>query len=921
MLPLVIFLLVGIIYPLSKYKFFLFNISNVGIGYHSTQQLVDLSQELAKLVKVVPLWHFALYYKKKLNAMRKNEYDVFKMYGVIGTKRDVKKASRGYDKLKDILIATRLKLSGTALSLCCGRGGWEQVIAPMHKINKIFSYTLGAGGAHFGHESFTEKPFEGKHKVHLQYLDVRTLPTIPADVILFDGGESHPDAEVEAARFLKLLRGAVDHQLVGPEQDFIFKILNPCHPDIIAYLKELQVRTGKGSLYRCSHSRNSTLEMYFVSTKAGNIENNIRDSLAHSFTRASNARAEKAREYMEGGMKRPVIFGDILQPLDMSESIKQLGRPLNESGRSYAQWESINVYPYGYRGGKGNVIPELCYAATSGLSSNMPGLDYWKLTDTTPEGFMKTFLQKIDIAPVENTPYDDEIKLIYEAMAEHYHKKGIRGRELSWEEVEKQLNKQGAAHFIDTSYENIQDFLNDPTWQQQVEACRTALDAGKPINGVFATMGKREKKETPGAPKGSRMVAFLPIAMRVLELKVFGMMDQLSKPKNDPFGVGGVGLHDLGEVLRRRFIPNGCAESTDIAGFDTRIGVKMMSNEYNHFLSKLGFGHTAKQFYRLYCYPHILVPMAATGLVRSELLKGWGQRMSGSRPTYDMNTKTREMIFLLRLVKAMGTQKEKIKATVVDILNDPNKYGISAMTSGDDHSSFFTRGFQEAFSATKNIFHEIGFPRKNLPANINAPITTNISEVEFCSHRYERVTYFQASTERTVDRYMPTRMAAEIVGKARTWLGGSSEGMPAMAWISAQAVNLLVHYHHLRTCRALGLFYKAVVPPNLMPSARGYDIHRRPWMRPGPILDVVNDLLFGESTLYPVPGFRVEYFNHLGYLPPHIEQHYDPGFTDMRRQRWRYGLHSLARSLIERYNTGGEIEVLDLWRASDMIQV
>lgn len=161
----------------------------------------------------------------------------------------------------------------------------------------------------------------------------------------------------------------------------------------------------------------------------------------------------------------------------------------------------------------------------------------------------------------------------------------------------------------------------------------------KPIHGIWSTMGKREKKKSPSGPKGSRMIAYLPIPMRLLELKYLGSVINFTKPQHNPMGVGGVGLHDLGERLSRLWVERGMID--DIAGWDTRVSATMLEMELD-FIGKCYEGSSEdrkiiENLYKIYKYPHILVPMESD-YTRRELLEGFGQHMSGSVVTYGMNT-------------------------------------------------------------------------------------------------------------------------------------------------------------------------------------------------------------------------------------------------------------------------------------------
>lgn len=82
------------------------------------------------------------------------------------------------------------------------------------------------------------------------------------------------------------------------------------------------------------------------------------------------------------------------------------------------------------------------------------------------------------------------------------------------------------------------------------------------------------------------MVAYLPIAMRMVKIKYLGNLVKLTKPDINPTGVGAVGLHDLGERMRRLWKQSGISD--DIAGWDTRVSATMIELEYIlvHHLTK-----------------------------------------------------------------------------------------------------------------------------------------------------------------------------------------------------------------------------------------------------------------------------------------------------------------------------------------------
>nr|AKL90425.1 NSP1 [Guaico Culex virus] len=906
--------------------FFYFPIPRIGwnsrgvyrVGHASIEALALQLGRLSQLFSTSDLHLTYQRYKEFLNSLNYAQFNAMKMFGVTATRRRFNKASRGYDKLFDLLIISRLKIYGKVLSTCCGRGGWEQVIAPNPSVESIHAITFGSGPGRLGHENFTQKPFAGMHKVKLTYGDARSMAPQQPDFLLFDGGESHPNPNKEAQRFHELLVSVTQKHLHPQLKGFIWKILVPTYPPTIKYLTEIQAKYGMGALYRSAHSRTSNIEMYFISTTPIDISRSIRTIASHIFMKASTKQTEPSREYTDvNTFVRPEISSklNLLKPLNLNKSISELGSRVTEVGRNFAQWKSHGVYPVGNRGSSNTNIPALAAQLTKGLVDNLPGLTSWLATDTTPRGFSKTFLQKIDIAPGESNPYENELTEIYQAKADYYKSIGFKYREYSWEEVQQLANKQGAAHYIDIHYSNISDFFKNPDWISICEKVRSDLQSGTPTQAIFSAIGKREKKLSPHGPKGSRMVAFLPIAMRLLELKIFGNLSEITHPEMNHFAVGGLGLHDLGMRIEERWVA--AAESTDIAAFDTRIGLVWQSLECM-FLMRLGLPNIVKSMYRLYAFPHVLIPYPGV-YTRSELVEGRGQRMSGSKVTYDMNTETRNNITILRWVKALNIPTSEISMFVHEIMKPNNIWNIHGVTSGDDETSMFPHELAAKFSGTFNIFHEIGFPRKDIPASMPNPIITEITDVEFCSHSYERITYYQESTGETAYRYMPTRSVHEIIGKARIWLGGAHTGLESEAWISAQGNNLLVNYHHLRTCRALGMAYKAISNPKLILTANGSSFLKREWMREGEILDVINAILFGESTRYPKPNFSVEKLRHLGYLHVHRETGYDPDSMKRSRANWRDRLKPLCQEIITKFDTGGSMEIFSDWRQNTLV--
>jgi 23S rRNA U2552 (ribose-2'-O)-methylase RlmE/FtsJ len=869
-----------------------------------------------------PLRDWIKEYKGEMVNLSKTGFDTFKARGVRPIIKDELVTSRGFDKLKEIIRLTRVFPTGNVLSLCCGRGGWEQAYARLPGVTNIKAITFGPGPGHEGHEPFTNKEFPGRHKVNLLYGDAREYPKTDHDTLLFDGGESDTDPEKEVIRFNDLFRRAVMRQIYPGTKCFILKVLTPTDDETLKMLSEIQEITGKGAMYRVSSSRNSTLEVYFVSTPRANLSSRIKTILKTVMERARKGRKLAPRKIgPDYTYYRPQIVTkavEVLQPLDMTAAIAELGPTVPEEGRNYNHWENKGVYPTGVEGSTGMKRNEYGLRCANRLLSNLPEFDDWKLTNTTPEGFVEVFNRKIDITPKEDHAHNEKMREVYLGLADHFRKMGYRHREMSYDDILKQANRSGAPCHIDV-HQSVGDFLNTPDWRKEVERVRKGFLEGKPTKAIFNTMGKREKKKMSKI-QGSRMIAYLPIPMRMLEMKVFGNLLKLTKPSLNRFGVGGLGLHDLGSRIEE--VWKGFGVSNDIAGFDTRVGVVIQSLE-SMFIQELTDNVELKEIvglmYRMYAYPHILIPIPSV-FRRSELLAGRGQRMSGTNPTYSMNTITRLAIFCTEIVVGKNIPLSEIRREVTRIMAGSHGWGdIGGTISGDDATFTSKEQHVALLRNTGEVLEEIGFPRKNMAPSQKAEVAESIEEVDFCSHHYERISYYDSYSKRTVYKYAPTRGVAEIVAKSLIRVGGQDRELDSQAWLSAQGNNLLVNYPHLRTCRALGMAYKAVVNPNVVLSDRGGMIRPRPWMMTGDVLDVFNRVMFGDSTNYPIPDFRVREWGHVGYMKQAREQIYDPNCFKAARARWRDGLRRDVERAIYELSTGGNTDIMDGWRPRVLI--
>lgn len=728
---------------------------------------------------------------------------------------------------------------------------------------------------------------------------VRVVDTSQYDTVLFDGGESRTDYSEEKDKFYDLFHSGVLPAINSNTKGFILKILTPMDPRIIKDLEEIRKRTGCGNFYNCSYSRQSTMELYFVSTKPyRNLTKDVKDLIDAKLRKAevNPGSNQPGPRLAPGGRQREEVIEDVklLKPLNMDRSVKELGCRLFECGRNFLHWESLGVYAFGTKGGVNTVRVALVWSILRGISNSLTNYLNWGTTDTTPEGFERVFIRKVDTSPVENGHNFVRMEKIYNGMAKYFRMRGFKLTELGYDQVEVRCNKQGAGTVQD-DVSSIGEYVSNPDWRKRVDEIRANITSGSPTKGVFNTMGKREKKI--GGDKGSRMIAYLPIGMRLLELKIFGKLLELTKPFYNRFGVGGVGLHDFGMRMKDIFKEWSCSD--DVAGFDTRVGLKLLSLEFYAFISNLGGNvtvtRTAEALYRLYAYPFLLIPMPSD-YVRSELISGRGQRMSGTGPTYAMNTITRLAIAILQFSDVDNIALEDLIDYAFRVMAGKTKW--AGLCSGDDFSATSDRDTVKKYSKTWGVLNAIGFYRKDIIKDVDTPINDNMLDTEFCSHKYERVSYYDDISGETVERVQPVRTYGEIFAKSTIWVSGNDVAEDQEAWTSAQGNNLLINYAHMRDCRRLGFALKSCTRQNIiLNEKRKAGFLPRPWMREGQVLDILNSCLFGDSTAYPVPGFAVRKWSHVGYIPLNRETIFEPEFHSRQFVEWRKSLPFLVGRL------------------------
>lgn len=887
------------------------------IGRNSSR-LITMIKHLMRHATSSAIEKIGKEYKAALNKLDKKDFGIFKVSGVLGGKKLISEISRGTQKLQDLLHQTGLRINGNVLSLACGRGGWEQVYASSPLVRAVRCVTYGSGAATPGHEDFTDRPFAGRSKCSVINMDIRVYSTAVDNSfhnwLLFDGGESRSDHDVEQSKFEDLFHRGVMPKVHAGLNGFILKVLTPTSPKVLADLEEIRSITGMGNLYACSTSRQTNIELYFCSTKPlMNLEKTVRELLVNKWRKAESLAPCGNSYRLAPTGEREKLENDgnkILKPIDMTASVRKLGPPMMAPGRSFLHWVSKGVYPFGQRGSANTCRVSLAWELLRPIATVLTRFMDWSSTDTTPEGFEKVFIRKVDTAPIENSEHLTRLGEVYDGLVDYFKTRGFKLRVVGEEEIARRANKKGAAAVQDQC-NSVGEYLLNPGCWKDLSWHESEIRAGRTDKAVWNTMGKREKKR--GGEKGSRMIAYLPIPLRLLELKYFGNLIDLTKPDINKFGVGGVGLHDLGMLVHDSFKEAACCD--DVAGFDTRVGLRILSMEFYRFIKPLaGTGWDTKVgefLYRIYAYPNLLIPLPGE-YCRSELVAGRGQRMSGAGVTYAMNTITRIAIAILQIGTMQGHVGE-LRSFAKRVME--GKEDFHGRCSGDDFFMSASKGIVTAYSKSWGVLNGMGFIRKDWRMDMDSRIITDMRDVSFCSHNYEKVTYLDNWTGREVVRYQPSREYGEIFGKSSIWIGGSDIEADQDAWYAMQANNLLLNYHHMRDCRRLGLMIKSILPDNLTLGVEGKALHMpRPWITSEDTITMLNKCLFGESTMFPVPGFYIRDLRSAGYMKLDHEEDYERNFKSEVMVAWRnsvpnivwqkaihYGGNGLAIREMERY--------------------
>lgn len=837
--------------------------------------------------------------KREMKHMDRSDFRWFAVSGTMHDRKEVYELSRGTAKLEEIIMQSGIPFARNVLSLCAGRGGWDYLVSQSRNVSRILSVTFGAQPSTPGHEDYSKREWVGKDKITVMLGDVKKLPEDIGDefqMILFDGGEKREDHATECRDFYDLLVNGCTRYL-GKKHSFIIKILTPHSHDVIRELNRVRELTGRGNLILLASSKNSNQELYFVSTKPnGRLHNQV--------NRLTRARIQRmiAEDEVER-TREAVLQKHNAGGIDYSESMKQVGNPIHARHTRNNHWDDVCTFPYGSTSTSRTVRVDYMHDLVKQIRNTIPRYNEWEATSTNVDAAEKIWRKKIDTSPKEKSMYTAAFRRVAMAMATKLLERGHRIRVLSDEELIAQANKQGAGGVQDRDWKNVGEFLTTPGWQNVLARAEDSFRAWKPLWAIFNIIVKKEKKKL-GSIKPARYVAYLPIPGRILEMKYLGSWLEMTKPIVNACCVGGLGLHDFGHAVARAF--RDAAVCLDIAGFDTRVPASILEIERDFLIRMGACEEIVRPLYEVYMHPRILVTVRDDGQIRTKCYQGLGQRMSGTQVTYAGNTFVTN-ILAATAYSVMNDLSEDEELEFMGRLLDGNA-DITILSSGDDHLVSGTRREMRRFARSWKIYNDLGFIRKDIADENDSPIAYSVGEVQFCSHYYELITYRDSGRE--AKRWMPTRDYNEIFGKAAIWISGSSYGLDQATWGAAQAVNLLLNYHHMRDCRRLAYGIRAILPRNLRFEGKQPYHMDRPWLSSGEILKILNHNLFGPGTHYPDDNgpFELTHVDHLGYMSLSNEVRANPHFFVRKMKAWRDDFANLVYDLSSKYGGDGHLE-------------
>lgn len=507
---------------------------------------------------------------------------------------------------------------------------------------------------------------------------------------------------------------------------------------------------------------------------------------------------------------------ELLKPLDMSATIESIGLRRGTIGLTKFLME-LGWKPSKFKWAEDTDINPLIGDIVAPIRGKLKGIEEWQTTSSKPDKTYKIVREKIDFAPRENHAHHKRLHATYRAIADHLRMGGTRIRRLTYGEVVKSVNdgqskkSSVGSQERDIDYKSLGEYLNDPdVCKPRVEAFRQSLRNGKPINAYYKTSPKREKK----TKNRGRLIWSLGGSARIHEAAVFGNADELlSKLVYTVFRLPTTEYGcELAAIMRHNMV----AVCDDVSGWDTKVSYTMLCMEAD-FLCRMSDDEEHKRdirdLYRLYAYPVVSIMREWRGETQEAFYQLQGQRASGTRVTYLMNTITNIVVTMCRAAVSQGVSEHDMYRWALDRLREGHSSKYGGKISGDD--SVIVLGPDEAklyATVGAKFMNEIGMPRKGLKNNEDSVVCYSMDQISFCSHSYALVKHSNSSY-----KWAPVRSITEIIAKAMISNRDlKNSDLDDAGWARSQGYDLLRKYPHLPTIRLLALAILSATLPNIM---------------------------------------------------------------------------------------------------------
>lgn len=360
-------------------------------------------------------------------------------------------------------------------------------------------------------------------------------------------------------------------------------------------------------------------------------------------------------------------------------------------------------------------------------------------------------------------------------------------------------------------------------------------------------------------------------------------------------------IHYLGGLLEKMGKPD-CdgtlltpAVQTDIAGWDTRLGLPFLDAEQSQ-LSLNAEPYHAMQIaalYNVYKKPLILIKRPdpkAPGYAITELIQTEGQRMSGTVVTYTMNTITNTCVNLFRTWESFGKP---------DLDTFLEQKGVSSMErmaiSGDDCVIFPERPSDFAKSLT--FLNETGLTRKDIGQYEPDRLINMYDELDMCSHRFRRLRLKEGQYLAVV-----AKPEEEILGKGMFTIGFmTTPAIPCMA--KAMANYWMMIFPYQRDIRLAARAIRSCVDEHAIPLGKIKDpyITEQPWMTTEDIFSVWHRIWIENNPFLKVKP-DITSWDEVPYLTQMEDIALGSAIHNPERTVWKNNLAQHVRSVRNIWN-------------------